>query len=250
MILYFSGSGNSEFVATKIGEVNSDQIVSMNELIKENKQVLFHSETPYVFVVPVYAGRMPKIVEAYIRKMQLSGNESVYFIMTCFETPYESEKYIQKLCKDIGKTLKGFDYVNMPQCYIAMYDVPTHDEAIQIYKDALPKISTIADKIKNKEDFNNKGHGFMMSALVNPIFYPMMVSAKGFHVNQDCSRCGECATVCPLNNITVTRDQVSWDNHCTHCMACINSCPKKAINYKKATKGKTRNYYIGNELFK
>jgi epoxyqueuosine reductase QueG len=38
-------------------------------------------------------------------------------------------------------------------------------------------------------------------------------------------------------------DKPSWQNNCTHCMACISGCPTLAIEYKNKTQGKPR-YYL------
>lgn len=248
MILYFSGTGNSKYVAEKIAASTEEKVISLNEIIKNNKNMNLHSEEPYVFVLPVYAGRMPKVVEQCIMKMKLEGSKKVYFIMTCFKTPYSSEKYIQKLCDKKHLDLLGFDYVNMPQSYIAMYDVPNHNQAVNIYKNAMPRINEISEKIKMQTEFDRACSGAMMSTFINPLFYPMMVSAKGFHTNDKCIGCGKCQELCPLNNITISGKKPVWGNNCTHCMACINGCSNQAIEFKNATMKKTRNYNIGSQL--
>ena len=248
MILYFSGTGNSRFAAEKIAAALNDEIISINEIIKYKKTAVFASDRPYVFVLPVYAGRMPRVVEECIRKMELGGNRQVYFIMTCSETPYSSEKYIRRLCRKKGLELKGFDYVCMPQNYIAMYEVPSHQGAVEIYRRALPEIGRIAAAIKSGQQFDHKASGGMMSDIINPVFYRTSVSAKGFHTTDKCVGCGECAKLCPLNNIRLDGGRPNWGNDCTHCMACINGCPQQAIEYKKATVGKSRNYNIGDKI--
>ena len=52
--------------------------------------------------------------------------------------------------------------------------------------------------------------------------------------------CGICAKVCPLNNITMVDGKPVWGNDCIHWSACINRCPKLAIEYGKKTQGKNR----------
>lgn len=248
MVFYFSGTGNSRFAAEKVSGIINDDIISINEIMKDRRDAVFASDRPYVFVLPVYAGRMPRVVESCIGKMKLGGNRKAYFIMTCSETPYSSEKYIVRLCRKKQLELKGFDYVCMPQNYIAMYDVPSHQGAIEIYRRALPEIERIAEKIKSGQQFDHKASGGMMSDIINPVFYRTSVSAKGFHTTDKCVGCGECVKLCPLNNIRLDGGSPEWGNNCTHCMACINGCPQRAIEYKKATMGKSRNYNIGAEL--
>ena len=57
---------------------------------------------------------------------------------------------------------------------------------------------------------------------------------------EKCNGCGLCATLCPLNNIEIVDGKPEWGKNCTHCMACINHCPKKAIEYGEKSKGKPR----------
>ena len=58
MILYFSATGNSQYVAERIAKETKDEIVSLNQLMKQNKQDDLISETkPFVFVCPTYAWR-------------------------------------------------------------------------------------------------------------------------------------------------------------------------------------------------
>jgi len=249
MILYFSGTGNSRFVAEKISETADDEIASINDIMKAGQVPTLESEKPYVFVLPVYAGRMPRVVEKCIEGMTLKGSKQAYFIMTCFETPYKSEKYIKRLCAKKRMQIIGFDYVCLPQSYIAMYDVPDHEEAVEIYKAALPDIKRISDAIRDHSRFDNSVNGGgMMSSIINPIFYKTSVSAKGFHTNEKCTGCGQCEEHCPLNNVKLNNGMPKWGNSCTHCMACIDGCPQHAIEYKNATAGKSRNFNIGAEI--
>ncbi len=44
-----------------------------------------------------------------------------------------------------------------------------------------------------------------------------------------CTRCGLCARLCPVDNITM-RDLPVHDDHCQQCMRCISFCPTEAIS--------------------
>ncbi len=80
----------------------------------------------------------------------------------------------------------------------------------------------------------------MKSALVNPLFYRLIVKAKAFTVSDACTSCGHCAAVCPLGNIRLDGGKPVWGTECTHCMACICGCPTSAIEYGRASVGKPR----------
>ena len=82
MILYFTGTGNSRYVARKIAEEINDEIISINELIKhESTEELISTDRPFIFVCPTYAWRLPRVVTDFIRKTKFSGNNKAYFIL-------------------------------------------------------------------------------------------------------------------------------------------------------------------------
>ena len=44
-----------------------------------------------------------------------------------------------------------------------------------------------------------------------------------------CIKCGKCAVVCPMNNLSLSEDKMIADGRCTLCYRCVNQCSKKAI---------------------
>nr|WP_195366022.1 EFR1 family ferrodoxin [[Eubacterium] tenue] len=248
MILYFTGTGNSRYVARKIAEEINDEVVSINQLIKqESTDELISKNKPFIFVCPTYAWRLPKVVTEFIRKTKFSGNNKVYFIMTCGEDTAKAINYIQKLCDDKGWELKGMAEIKMPENYIALFPVPDKETAKQIIEEADKLIYKIASDIRNENNFNIVApsglNGTIKSGITNIAFYKFIVHAKGFYSTNQCIGCGKCVNLCPLNNIILKNEKPTWKNKCTNCMACISGCPTKAIEYKNKTQNKER-YYL------
>ncbi len=245
MILYFSGTGNSKYVAKKIQSVSGDEVISINDLMKKGSKEEIKSDKALVFVCPTYAWRIPRVVEDFIRETKFSGNNEAYFVLTCGGDTGEAVNYTKKLCNEKGFKFKGLSSVIMPDNYIAMYDAPTKEEADKIVQKAAKKISDISKDINENKDIPQEKITVvdkLKSGVVNTIFYSAFVSAKGFYSTDKCISCGKCEIVCPLNNIQLVDGRPKWGKDCTHCMVCINKCPKEAIEYKNKTKGKVRNY--------
>ena len=243
MILYFSGTGNSRYVAETIGAVIGDEVISMNERIKCGNKGTISSKNPLVFVAPVYAGRIPRVVEQHIMETKFNGNKNVYFVSTCASTPWITGSYTEKICKQKGFHSLGFNSVLMPQNYITHSDILTDGENDKIIEAAMPKVSEIAKAISAGTPLPKEEPGkSLMSKVLNPIMYAMMISAKGFYTTGDCDSCGQCVERCPLNNIKIENKKPLWGKDCTHCMACIDGCPKKSIENGKTTIGRNRYY--------
>jgi ferredoxin len=228
--------------------VTGDEILSINDFVKAGCKEKIQSEKPFVFVCPTYAWRMPRVVEKFIRDVQFEGSKKTYFILTCGDGTGNAAYYAKTLCHEKGFAYMGLASVIMPENYIALYNAPDKAEADAIIEKATPEIYTIAGAIKEEhvlEDKPSNLRGKFSSAFINLIFYPCFVSAKGFHATDACIQCGKCMSLCPLNNVKLVNGKPQWGNDCTHCMACICSCPRKAIEYKRKTQGKPRYYNHG-----
>ena len=57
MILYFSGTGNSEYAAKRIAAELQDEAVNLFHKIRRNDCSKINSETPWVIVTPTCTGR-------------------------------------------------------------------------------------------------------------------------------------------------------------------------------------------------
>ena len=68
MILYFSGTGNSKYIAKRIAEAIRENTVDLNMKIKENDTSPLQTGRDVIIVTPTYAWRIPKIVSEFIDK--------------------------------------------------------------------------------------------------------------------------------------------------------------------------------------
>lgn len=167
-------------------------------------------------------------------------------MMDCGGNIGNAGHYNQELCKEKGFSYKGTMEIIMPENYLAMFDTPKDGEAQNIIKQADPVIKKAASYIHQHLPFPNMSLQLkdkFQSSIVNTVFYPLFVKAAAFYSTDECIGCGLCEKLCPLKNIQIKDYRPVWGKECTHCMACIAKCPKKAIEYGKKSKGKNR-YYI------
>ncbi|URZ18597.1 EFR1 family ferrodoxin [Clostridium felsineum] len=243
MILYFTGTGNSAYIAKQISKSIGDRLISINEKIKGNDVSEINVDDRLIFVVPTYAWRIPRIVEEWIDKTKFKGDVNTYFVMNCGVSIGNAEKDIKQLCKRKELRYMGLTSIVMPENYIAMYDAPKEAVARQIIENANPVINKAASIIKEGNSFpkvKSNLVGGLNSFLVNTLFYSFFVKAHKFTADNKCVGCGVCVKECPLNNIQLKEKKPVWGNKCTHCMACICKCPTSAIEYGKSSVGKVR----------
>ncbi|MCQ4637737.1 EFR1 family ferrodoxin [Anaerovorax odorimutans] len=244
MVFYFSGTGNSQLAAKQIAEQLGDELVSINQHLKDGEKKTFRSQRPLVFVAPVYAWRVPKVVEKWICDMEFEGNKNAYFVLTRGgSTGGNAAAYAKKLCDKTGMVYQGLASVHMPENYIALSSAPSESECESIIARAKPVFSQLASQIRQGEPFTEASVSLadrLISGPVNVLYYRFFIKDKGFTVSDACISCGKCTRRCPLNNIDMVDGKPAWKGNCTHCMACICGCPTEAIEYKSISKGKRR----------
>lgn len=246
MILYFSGTGNSNYVAKRIADALGDEIVNLNARIKASDTSSIETGERVIIVTPTYAWRIPRIVRDWLLKTELRGAKRAWFVMTCGSEIGNADKYNRKLCTEKGLACMGTAQIVMPENYIAMFGAPQTDEARKIVAKAEPDIDRAIAAIQADQPFaptRNNFYDRFMSGPVNPIFYRFFVKADAFTVSDACIGCGQCAKRCPMNNVTLKDGKPVWGRNCTHCMACICYCPVSAIEYGKKSVGQPRYHF-------
>lgn len=272
MIIYFSGTGNSRFVAEFMAEKLSEEIVDSLELIKAGKTPEYFSEKPWVFVAPTYGWRIPKVFEEFIRSLKLEGSKDAFFVLTCGSDTGGAGRLLSLLCQDLDLHYRGLLEVVMPENYLALFSVPSVEKSRKIVKKALPVIENGISLIRLDRDFpiiKDSKADALKSGFANRFFYNKLVKDKKFHTTDKCISCGKCVELCPLNNITMevqaegldkdgnanidghkgsgSKMRPKWNGNCTHCMRCICYCSEEAIEYGKGTKKKRRYRFESNE---
>ena len=246
MILYFSGTGNSKYVAKQIADALGDEIVNLNDRIKAGDTSPVKTGERVIIVTPTYAWRIPRVVRDWLLKTELRGARQAWFVMTCGSEIGNADKYNRELCAEKAISCMGTAQIVMPENYIAMFSAPQADKARQIVVQAEPSIDRAIAAVQANQPFaptRNNLYDRFMSGPVNPIFYKFFVKADAFNVSDACIGCGQCAKRCPMNNITLKDGKPLWGKDCTHCMACICYCPVSAIEYGKKSVGQPRYHF-------
>lgn len=241
MVLYFTGTGNSRYAAEFIAQYIGDEVVSLNNIIKNSLPAMFRSKKPFVIVAPIYAWRMPLIIEEFIKRAELIGSRQVYFIGTMASETGNCDQYCKRICQAKDMEFKGFCGVPMPSNYVISDVMPKKADVQRILKKAEPVLTELAENIKNNQKIEKKDKSSLSSVksgIVNRMYDRFMVSSKKFVISDQCISCGKCKEVCAVNNIEIKEGKPHFGDKCINCYSCIHRCPAVAIDIK----GKTENH--------
>lgn len=245
MILYFSASGNSKYVAEYLAKQIKEETISLNQRIKTQDYSELNSDTPFILVCPIFAWRIPRIVEEYMKAVKFLGNKQLFVMVTTCGSSGNADGYAARLCDEIGMEYMGLHTFYMPGSYVAFMENPDILHAKEMNQIAMKETNELVPYIKSGQRFPAIKMNILkkfMSKVANPFFYKHIIGKEGFYATNKCVSCGKCVTVCPLNNIQLIKGKPAWGKECTHCMACIHQCPTSATEFKKISKGKNRFY--------
>lgn len=259
LILYFSGTGNTYFIADKIfTRLNKEEHnVKMQSL--ENIQLKEIEETDIlIFGYPIYACDIPDFIENHLHQLNTVKNKGV--IVYCTMGLYAGNS-LRRVIKFFSK--KGFKSLDYQEI-----KMPGSDGLVYMKKDSKyvknvmstdfhesSEVNGANKKIIDKVDKANstginslpekipglKISGMIMGILMK-LVYKFMENRlkKKFWVDKSCIKCGLCEDNCPADNIIMKEDNIEFLVKCYLCMRCINQCPVEAIQIGKKTKGKFR----------
>jgi len=243
--IIFFRSGNTEYIAKLIAGGLSDECMDLFDRIRSNDKSPLYSEKTYVICAPIYVCEMPLFLTNYLKSIAFNGNNKVYFVFTsggyCGNAKVQAKLFARR--KNL-KCLGCAEFV-MPRNYVAnnRYDMDEEKVIRSKISSATGKVGQVVEAIKKESKLKTR-HVWLFETLIIAPFAPLWTKyklvAKDFYATDECVGCRLCQKVCPLNNIKIVDKRPKWGESCTHCMACISKCPKKAIEYGNVTQGKTR----------
>lgn len=243
-IFYFTGTGNSLYVAKKIAEeIENTELISIANNIDKGYEI--EKADRVGFVIPVYAFREPLIVEEFLKKLNICEYNYLYTFLVHGGSPLAAtDGLAKKLTEKDFNVTASYD-LKTPSNYITGGNLPNETDANKILENQSSKLEQIIDSIKSRNRNTQKIIFWKrwLGALIRPLLKSAASkTAKNFYTTDKCNGCGICSKLCPGKIISLNKEKKpvwSGDN-CEMCYACINLCPQKAIENGKNTKDRNR----------
>ena len=245
MIFYFSGTGNSKWIAEQVATHQHERLISIADELSSGDNLLEYTlgETESVgFVFPIYSWAPPAIVMEFIEKAHFANAQGHYFfyVCSCGDEVGLTQDIMNKIVRRKEWEWQAGFSVIMPNNYVCLpgFDTDPKEVEEKKLKEAVVEVKRINERISERAaplfECKKGSWAFLKSRIIWPFFNKYQVTAKPFFATDDCISCGLCEKHCPVHNVKVDI-KPTWGEHCTSCLACYHICPRHAVHYGKAT---------------
>jgi len=241
-LFYFTGTGNSLYVAKNLAqELGDTNVLSIPKLV--NSELDLSSENIGI-VLPVYIMGAPLGVCKFLKRLNNLKDKYVFAITTNGGGPGNTTGQIKSILQKNGIELASGFSIKMPDNYTPFGEAMETTKQNELFNRQSERIKEIASAIKNKEKGPYEKNFFLLNIIFSLLYkissphIPKM--DKKFWVDENCNGCMICKKVCHFNNIDIVDNKPSWKHNCEQCFACLQWCPQISIQHGKSTKGKKR----------
>jgi len=229
-IYYFSGTGNSLKIARDVSErLEECELVPIAKVWQQDQ--LASTSIKVGFIFPLYYFGLPKIVYDFINSIELANSNYFFAVVTkAGDVDGAPLQQLDNILKTKTKKLNAGFFIRMPSNFIIGYNIVSEAVQKEFFENSINQVEKITNIIKeNGESFQDETK---ISERMNKKFRDKVyASDKSFYANENCTNCGICESVCPVNNIVLTEGLPQWRHKCQQCLACINYCPEEAIQF-------------------
>lgn len=225
-ILYFSATGNNLYVAKELGGT----ILSIPQVIKHNKFVFEDDKIGLVF--PVFGLCVPPYIENFMRHAAFH-TQYLFSVITYGFYTGAAVSHLLEIADSRNLKFSYVETLKMVENYLPGFDMKKQkkgEEKKKIDKHLKTiKMEISAGKVRiHKDSYFDK---MMTKQHRNNFAYPIGAGySKEYTVTEDCSGCGVCQNVCPVDNIILKEGRPVFQRNCISCLSCIQNCPKTAIH--------------------
>lgn len=240
MIFYFSGVGNSLYVARRIAGETGDRLVAVDRCVADGDcRFDCSGERRVGFVFPVHFWGLPAIVADFVSSLKLERLSGYVFSVATYGTSTGQANWMMdRALHRIGIGLDGRFSVRMVDTWTPMFNLTDATENHRRELSAEAEIAAVAESVAacRRGRFDRGRVPHLVAGLYYATYGRQRLTCR-FSVDRGrCTGCGLCASQCPSAAIAIADGKPRWvKERCTLCLRCLHHCPHFAIQRGRNT---------------
>lgn len=233
LMLYFSGTGNSKYIAESFGRRMAAECRSMEE--KADFPALLAAHRAVGFCYPTYRSGVPRPVREFAGRFQeeLRGKKLILFCTQAFFSG-DGARAFTDLFPEGWCEVAYAEHFRMPGnlCNVLPRWAFSEKAAASRAKRAEQKLGRacreLAEGRKRLRGFRGPGRS-IGGTRRRLLLAQERRAAENLTVKESCTGCGACVKGCPTGNFSLREGRAAPGESCMLCYRCVNRCPEKAI---------------------
>jgi len=261
-------------VARDIAEKTRGNLISIPSVMNKDRM---RTDADVIGVVfPVYGiFRIPYIVQRFVPKLGDLSSKYIFAVSTYGSMAGGALKTFGKTVESCGGRLSAGFSVKMPVNNISLpslvYSGTIGDKERKSFANWRKRLDYVCEYVGARKEGKFEVSNRLAVSLLYPLdryygrwrieskynkltnshlktdeLWPLM--DVSLHSDEKCDGCGICSRICPVNNIKMVDHAPEWQHRCERCMACLQWCPKEAIQFEKVSIGRKRYHHPDVEL--
>lgn len=237
MVFYFTGTGNSLYIAKQL----SESPVSIPQAMKQ--ETLDFTDESIGIVAPIYGHEMPQMVKDFLKKAAFH-TDYFYILLTYGNRHGGAAELAKQVCDECGVSVNYINVIQMVDNWLPSFDM---NEQKAIDKHIPQQLAPILADLNSKKnaispvtDADRAAHQQFLAGISR---MPADAWQHLLKISDACIGCGICEKVCPSGSIRVENGRaVHHAGNCQTCLACVHACPQKAIGLVMPEKNPNARY--------
>jgi len=235
-IYYFSATGNSLWTAKKIAAAigESSQLYNIGTEINNNYKII--EADAVIFVYPSYGYGLPVVVHRFVENVVFK-TPYVASLVTYGSSPRGTQGVMKRILRNkrVGKMF--FASIPAVENYLVLFGTPD-EKTIEKRCGMQAKATEEAIRSIIERKVNSVNTFAPFSVFVSWLFsLGIKIFYKYYRIGNDCNGCSICEKVCPVGKIVMKDGRPVFFPGCEHCQACVNLCPRRAIQFGRVKFG-------------
>lgn len=224
MVFYFTGTGNSLYVAKQIEE----NPLSIPQIIHRKSQE--YTADSIGIVAPIYGHELPPMVKDFM-KNKTFHTDYFYMILTYGNRHGGAAELAKKFCDECSIAVHYINVIMMADNWLPGFDMNEQKRMDKKVEEnmtvILADLAAHKNMISEVTDADRAAHQQFLDRMSQ---MPADAWQHFLRVTDACVACGACEKVCPFASVHIIDGKaMHFPGNCQTCLACAHACPQKAI---------------------
>ncbi len=235
VILFFSGTGNTWWVADRIKKqldqkgINADT-VSVDTLTPAKADWWIRSADLVLLGWPVYGSDMPEPMKQFVGSLPVV-EKGKHIHVFCTQSAFSGDGawHAHQLLEDKGLIIDSAEHFIMPSNKDGNLSEAHYE---RVMSRCSRNVERYVEQLMMGQVRVRGRYGAWLGAMQRGPFRGYFVRAqqRASVDAEKCTGCGLCTGLCPVGNIAMKDGKAEMQGHCALCMRCVAFCPARAIS--------------------